>query len=202
MTCIFNDLICIVLHKSILYKKKTRLTETTFTDIKSKLHSYITIKKITFSLFQYNCIICLQYQHYSYYNVFNIILIFTQFYKNCSGFTVICHYSTVLKCLSVCVSEGSTRSTGPARPTRPLWHPWIRRHWCEYPHPQVCPAGLSQRPSLCWRNTNPVLLPSTAVLPAEVTAKWKHTGTKELCSQQREGSLRRDPRLSPEFVSQ
>ena len=75
MTCIFNDLICIVLHERILYKKtkKTRLIETTFPDIKSQLHNYITIKKITFSLFQYNCIVCLQYQHYSYFNFFNII---------------------------------------------------------------------------------------------------------------------------------
>lgn len=31
------------------------------------------------------------------------------------------------------VSEGSSWTSRPARPTRPLWHSWVRRHWCEYP---------------------------------------------------------------------
>lgn len=39
-----------------------------------------------------------------------------------------------LKCLPTCVSEGSTWTSGPGRPTRPLWHSWVRRHRCEYPH--------------------------------------------------------------------
>lgn len=42
---------------------------------------------------------------------------------------------------------------------------------------------------------------STEFIPAESAAN-ENTGTKELCSQQREGSLRRDPCLRPEFGSQ
>lgn len=41
---------------------------------------------------------------------------------------------TLSKYFFLLLSEGSTWTSGPARPTRPFWHPWVRRHWCEYTH--------------------------------------------------------------------
>lgn len=89
-------------------------------------------------------------------------------------------------CLLVFFSEGSTWTSGPARPTRPLWHPRVRRNRCEYP------LRFTSR-MLCYKDNhctcNIALFCSIRVLPVEGAANENTPAQKELCFQQRERGL-------------
>lgn len=89
----------------------------------------------------------------------------------------------------VCLSDGSTWTPGSARPIRPLWHSRLGWHWCECPLRFAQQLFPPQRSSLCWRSWEFGSTYILGVLPADGTVK-ENTGTKELCSQLIEGSLR------------
>lgn len=97
------------------------------------------------------------------------------------------------------LSEGSTWTSGPARPTRPLRHPRVRRNRCEYPL-RFTSCILCYKDNHC--TCNIALFCSTRVLSVEGAANENTPAQKELCFQQREGSFRRVPMLSPQLVSQ
>lgn len=112
----------------------------------------------------------------------------------------------LITCLGMCLLaflEESPWTSGPARPTRPLWHPRVRWNRCEYL------LGFTLH-ILCYKDNhctgamaNLALLCSSRGLPVGGGPANENTPTqKALCSQQREGSLRRVPLLSPRFVSQ
>lgn len=82
-------------------------------------------------------------------------------------------------------SEGSTWTSGPARPTRPLWHPWVRWNRCEYPL-KFTTHILCYKDNHCTGEmANLSLFCSTRGLPMEGAANENTPTQKELCSEQR-----------------
>lgn len=119
------------------------------------LHQFYSISS-NFPLFRLFFVVLLSdnLPRIDHFDVYNIVVIYIPYNTNWLGFAVVCNYLRVLN-LSPCVLEGSTWTSGPARPTRPFWHPWVWRHWCEYPHrfaQQICHKDhhcAGEIPTLC-----------------------------------------------------
>lgn len=104
-----------------------------------------------------------------------------------------CSFSSDWKCVCLYFSEGSTWTSGPAGPTRLLWHPRVRWNRCEY-QLRFTSHTLWYKDNHCTREMAKLArIGSAGGLPVEGAANENTPTQKELCSQQREESLRKGP---------